>query len=82
MTDQEREAKIVFCGKQMEICMAAGDREKAQYWKGQMEAHIAQRSPEQVKRMEQSLQARISEPCYFCTKGDEDRPAILRRQAA
>ena len=82
MNDQEREEHIRFCGQQIEICMAAQDREKAQYWKGQMEAHIAQRTPEQVQRMEQSLQARISEPCYFCTQGDEDRPAILRRQAA
>ena len=35
MTDEEREEKIADCGKQIEICMAAGDFRKANYWRQQ-----------------------------------------------
>lgn len=80
MTESEREDHIVFCGKQIEICMAAGDRKKADFWRQDMEHAIAGRSPETVARMERE---RGLDRCEtFDHLAERDLPAFLRKQAA
>lgn len=78
MTDQEREDHIAFCAKQMEICMAVGDRKKAQSWLEDMTHAIASRSPETVARMERE---RGLDRCEtFDHLAERDLPFFLRRQ--
>ncbi len=81
MTDAELEQHIEDCGRLMLECMAQGDRNQAEGWLQDMNHAIAQRSPEQVARME-AARGLLPEPCYFVTKADEYRPALLRRQAS
>lgn len=82
MSDDELEAHIKHCGHLMELEMDRGNRESALNWLQAMQEAIKARSPAQVQRMEQELMQRIHEPCYFTTKGDEDRIWLLERQAA
>lgn len=82
MTDDERELHIRDCGCLIESAYKAGNHEEAKDWLQVMNQAIAARSPAQVEKMEQALNQRIHEPCYFATKGEEDRDRFLRRQAA
>lgn len=80
MSDAEREAHIVDCGRLMEKEMDAGNREAALGWLQAMQEAIKSRSSAQVARMEA---ARGLEPCEtFVELAALDLPALLRRQAA
>lgn len=81
MTDDELEQHIADCGRLMLEEMAAGNREVADGWRVDMEHAIAQRSPEQIARME-AERGLLPEPCYFHDQGERDLPAMYRRQAA
>ena len=67
MTDEQREAHIKECGRQMIQAYEAGDREKAMYWLQAEITTIKARSPAQIARME---------GCFFDMQGEADALAL------
>lgn len=70
MTDAEREAHIVDCGRLMQKAYEEGDPAAARRWLELQNEAIRARTPRQVARME---------GCYFAQQGDLTRAAALRR---
>lgn len=70
MTDAEREAHIVDCGRLMKKAYDEGDFDLARHFLAlEMEA-VRARTPRQIARME---------GCYFAQQGDLARAEALRR---
>lgn len=70
MTDVEREAHIVDCGRLMKKAYDEGDLAGARLWLALETEAIRARTPRQVARME---------GCYFAQQGDLSRAEALRR---
>ena len=70
MTDAEREAHIVDCGRLMQKAYGEGDPAAARRWLELQNEAIRARTPRQVARME---------GCYFAQQGDLARAESLRR---
>lgn len=80
MSDAEREAHILDCGRLMEKEMDAGNREAALDWLQAQNMAINARSAAQVARMEADHGLLPSET--FDHLAERDLPALLRKQAA
>ncbi|MDQ0082908.1 hypothetical protein J2W35_003267 [Variovorax boronicumulans] len=70
MTDAEREAHIVDCGRLMKKAYDEGDMAGARRWLDLQNDAIRARTPRQVARME---------GCYFAQQGDLARQRALQR---
>ena len=68
MTDEQREAHIQECGRQMLKAYNEGNREVAMYWLQAEITNIKARSVAQVAKLE---------GCFFDAKGEADRTALV-----